>query len=57
MEFKALINSSQYFWYSPVPNLDQEDRELKTRKEELKGSIITKDLPRITIDNGLTKTD
>ena len=57
MNFGALADSSQYFWYSPVPNLDEEARELRTRKDDLKGSSLLKDVPNILVNNGLTKTD
>ena len=33
--FKLLENSSQYFWYSPVPNLFEEEKELRDELKDL----------------------
>ena len=60
MQFDELEDSSQYFWYSPVPNLkDKWENDLKPRRDELKraNSLLAKENPHITVNNGLTKAD
>ena len=59
LNFEDLEGSSQYFWYSPVPNLQKKEAQINTQKQRDLGarSLTNMDQNQIFNNNGLSLRD
>ena len=55
VNFEDLINSSQLFWYSPVPDLKAEEARLRDQRNNQRSSnFLANDKPSVDAHNGLS---
>ena len=60
IEFEEIRNSSQLFWYSPVPNLAEKEQQLNTLKLshlQFLSNMTTDNKTLLSVNNGLSKKD